>query len=387
MHAVSGARSGLRRAADYAWLLGDWLAPPATPATEAQAMGLPPFGRSVALLANAIASTGWHAERWNPDLGVDVRLPDQPAVVTDPYPLVTPWHYRWGAGEDLILYGNHFALLGELDFRTLRPGWLAPVPADDVWILTDPARPFDFQWAIGGAVFDPDEILHVSSGNRSGEILGRGVIAQYGAALGGLVAAEDHASGFFSGGALPPAVISADQVVTQDQATELKAKWRTLTSTREPVVLPRGITLTPVVGSAVDAQLVEARKWGAELAAMVVGVPGWKLGLPGPSMTYQNIETADIDFVRDSVDRFARPLSEAFTKWLMPRGTSVVWDYASRMRADGKTTAEIVTGLDAAGILTTDEARAVLGRPPLATVDETGSTPAGVPELNPSSQT
>ena len=50
------------------------------PATEAEAMGLPPFGRGVALLANAVAGTDWHAVRWDAGLGVSVRLPDQPAV-------------------------------------------------------------------------------------------------------------------------------------------------------------------------------------------------------------------------------------------------------------------------------------------------------------------
>jgi HK97 family phage portal protein len=149
------------------------------------------------------------------------------------------------------------------------------------------------------------------------------------------------------------------------------------------VILPRGVTLTPVVSDAVQAQLVESRQWNAQMAADVVGVPGWKLGLPGPTMTYQNVETADIDFVRDSVDRYARPLSESYTKWMMPRGTSVAWDYASRMRADQKTTAEVVTSYKAAGIITSDEARAVLGRPPMTATEQTGSTPAGVPELTP----
>jgi hypothetical protein len=64
------------------------------------------------------------------------------------------------------------------------------------------------------------------------------------------------------------------------------------------------------------------------------------------------------------VDRYGHPLSEAFTKWLMPRGTSVAWDYAGRMRADQKTTAEVLTTYTGAGVLTTDEARAVLGRGP-----------------------
>lgn len=365
----------------WAWLFGDPLTyPEPPPATETEALALPPFGRGLNLLANAVAATDWFAQRWNPELGVDVRLADQPAVLTDPDPTTTPWNYRWAAIEDGILFGNHFALLGDMDWRTLRPGWLVPVPADDVWMVTDGNGALA-AWSINGETFDPDEVFHVNFGARSGELLGRGVLYQYAQWLGGAVAAEDHAAGYYAGGALPPAVLTAPTVISQPQADDLKAKWRAMTTTREPVVLPQGYTLTPVVSDAEKAQLVESRQWNTSLVAMLLGIPNWKLGLQGPSMTYQNVETADIDFVRDSVDRYARPLSEAFSKWLMPNGTSVAWNYAGRMRADAKTTAEVLTRYTAAGVLETDEARAAIGRPPAAAATEANETPAGVPAL------
>lgn len=378
---------GLTRPAQWAWLTGETLPPGPLPATEAEAMSLPPFGRGVALLAAALATTDWYAYRWDADLGVAVRIADQPAVLTDPAPEVTPWSYRWAACEDGILYGNHFALYGDMDYRTMRPGWLVPVPADDVWIMTDPARPAWYTWTIGGTTLTTDELLHVPFGNRSGEILGRGVLAQYGTWLGGAVAAEEHSGAYFAGGALPPAVLQAPQVLTQDQADDLKTRWREMTSTREPVVLPTGYVLTPVVSNAEQAQLVESRTWNAEAVAMLLGVPSWKLGLPGPTMTYQNVETADIDFVRDGVDRWAAPLAAAFTKWLMPRGTTVRFDYANRMRADARTTSDVLRTYTDAGILSIDEARSQIGRPPAATTETEGTTPAEVPELTPETVT
>lgn len=350
---------------DWAWLTGEPYPDGPYPATESEAMGLPPFGRGVALLANAVAGTAWRAVRWDPDVSVSVPIADQPSVLRDPDPSTTPWHYRWAAIEDLILYGNHLALLGDLDYRTLRPGWVVPLPADDVWIMTDPDRPGWFGWTVAGTELTADQVLHVSAGNRSGEVLGRGILSQYRVWLGGSIAAETHAGAYFAGGALPPAVLQSPTVLTQTQADELKAKWREMTSTREPVVLPSGYVLTPVVSNAEQAQLVESRQWNAAAVAMMLGIPGYKLGLAGPSMTYQNIESADIEFVRDSVDRYGHPLSESFTKWLMPGGTSVAWDYAGRMRADQKTTAEVLTTYTGADVLTVDEARAMIGRAPL----------------------
>src|SRR4051812_48775783 len=85
----------------WAWLTGDATTlPTPPPATEAAALGYPPFGRGVALIASAIATTRWVAERFDAALGVHIALPDQPSVITDPYPDVTPWAYRWAAVED-----------------------------------------------------------------------------------------------------------------------------------------------------------------------------------------------------------------------------------------------------------------------------------------------
>lgn len=361
--------------ADYG--TGPW------PASEAEAMGLPPFGRGVALLANAVAGTNWYAKRWDPDAGVALRLADQPSVLTDPDPSSDPWHYRWAATEDLILYGNHVALYGDLDYRTLRPGWLVPIPADDVWIIIDPESGA-FMFTVGGQMLSPDEVLHVSAGNRSGEVLGRGVLRQYGESLGGINAAELHAGSYFAGGALPPAILQSPVVITQTQAEELKDKWRAMTSSREPVVLPNGYVLTPIVSDAESAQLVESRQWNAAAVAMMLGIPSYKLGLAGPSMTYQNIESADIEFVRDSVDRYAGGLIASFSKWLMPRGTDVAWDYAGRMRADAGTTANVLSTLVGSKIITVDEARSVIGRSPMEQSIDAGETPAAVPELTPS---
>jgi HK97 family phage portal protein len=385
----------------YGWLTGDTYATDVAPATEYTAMGYPPFGRGVELLASAVATTRWIAERYDPAVGVEIPLADQPSVLTDPFPDGTPWGYKWACVEDGILYGNHFALYGDIDYRTRRPGWLLPLQADTVWVLQDPESGV-WSWVVGGEEIARDEMLHIPFGNRSGFILGRGVLDQYSEWLGGALAAEDYAGIYFAGGTLPPAVLQSPNVLTEEQAKDLKQSWRDMTNTREPVVMPTGYTLTPVVSNAEQAQLVESRRWGAEMVAIMLGIPSWKLGLPGPTMTYQNVETADIDYVRDGVDRYSAPIAAAFTKNLMPAGTSVRFDWTSRQRADATTTETTLVGYVGAGILTKDEARTVLGRPPLPPTDAPepapdpeatdpppvdSTTPEGVPEITPHSTT
>ena len=52
----------------------------ANPASESEALGLPPFGRGVELLAAAVATTSWYAAKWQPGAGVWQRLADQPRM-------------------------------------------------------------------------------------------------------------------------------------------------------------------------------------------------------------------------------------------------------------------------------------------------------------------
>lgn len=355
----------------------------ANPASESDALGLPPFGRGVEMIAAAVAGTSWYAARWDAGCGIWQRLADQPLVVTNPYPAASSgrWQYVYEATRDMILYGNHFADYLDLDARTARPAALIPIHATRVGYLHNPDE--GWAWIVDGELRNPGSLFHISAGAESESVVGRGVIAQYRIALGGIVAAENHAGGYFTGGGLPPAVIKPVQKLTTRQTSDLKSAWRDLMVTREPVILPQGWTLEPVVSTAVDQQLVEARAWNAQLAAMILGIPPHHLGLEGPSMKYENVESADIAWLRDTVTRWTDPIAGAFSAWLLPGGTELRWDYASRMRADLKTTAEVVTMLLAADAISQDEARAMLGRPPLAESTTEGTTPTGVPELTP----
>src|SRR3954468_20104924 len=78
-------RSSLRPRSDLGWLLGDWTPPlPPAPATESDALGLPPFGRGLDLIAGTIAGLVWRAMSWDADLGIWQRIAKQPNVLTDP---------------------------------------------------------------------------------------------------------------------------------------------------------------------------------------------------------------------------------------------------------------------------------------------------------------
>jgi hypothetical protein len=89
---TASTRGRLSSPTEWTFLTGGEYPDGPVPATEQSAMSLPPFGRGVALLANAVAGTDWRAMRWDADAGVALRIADQPAVLLDPDPSSTPWN-------------------------------------------------------------------------------------------------------------------------------------------------------------------------------------------------------------------------------------------------------------------------------------------------------
>lgn len=355
---------------------GGWIfAPPAAGAapavTELSALALAPYGRGVDLIATSIAGVELRAYRRDPANMIDVRIEPAPAVLRDPVPAITPWAWRYGAAEDLVQYGNHCSLYGAPNAE----GWpTSLIPVDittvDLGVLPDAYGP-RLVWRIADVVYDYGSVFHISSGNRSGKILGRGVLAQYREAVSGVLATDQHARRYFQSGGIPPAIIQSDNPdLTQDQANQYKQRYRDTvgSGSREPLVLPAGVQFTPVVSDAEKQQLVQARQWDAQLVAMMLGIPPYKLGLPTAGMTYSNIEQEDIAFVRDTVSRYSGAIEAAATKWLLPAGQSARFDWSARQRHDQQTRANVMRTEIEAGLMEVNEGRRHLNRPPLATV-------------------
>lgn len=335
-------------------------------ATEATVLGLPPFGRGVDLIASTIAGVTLRAYRYDRTQQIDVRIDPPPSILADPSPAQTPWEWAYGLVNDLLLYGNSFAFMGDPGSDGW-PLWLEPIDATIVALGVNQDTG-GLVWRVGDQLIPFGGLWHVSAGNRSGFLLGRSVISQYRDSLRGVLATSKHAGRYFTAGGMPSAILqSADPDLTQAQADQIKQKYRDTvgSGSREPMVLPALYTFTPVVSDAEKQQLVEARKWDAQLISMILGLKASQLGLDGPSMTYTNTEMEDIGFVRDTVDRWAKPIEHAVTKWLLPRGQTARFDWSGRMRFDSKTRAETLKTEKDAGFLTVDEGRQMLDRPPL----------------------
>lgn len=182
--------------------------------------------------------------------GISMQLPlrqkrgdefvDPPAAVVAnpaPGPNRTPADWMDEYVNDVVLYGNHAALIGPPD-STGWPQMLIPLDVTQVSVGRD-ENTLQPIYALEG-VEEPlsaESVFHVSLNKRSGELKGRGVLGLPGA-IGAALAADDYAGRYFAESAVPSGVITDTRpVLTQEQADELKAKWlNAVSGTRAPVV-------------------------------------------------------------------------------------------------------------------------------------------------------
>lgn len=260
--------------------------------------------------------------------------------------------------RELTLNGNYVAVLGDPSWN----GWpdvLYPIP-HGAWSLDHGGM-----YIIGGERYPSREIFHVRVRCGVAHTIGMGLMQTHHRLLASAIAAESFAATYFTGGAVPPAVLThPNSELTQDQAMDLKAKLTAATRTRSTVVMPAGSTITPLNSDAEKAQLGETRKWGAQQLAIALGCPPALLGLEGSSMTYRNIGEVFQQFVTTTLMSYLVPLEQQITSQLLPRGTTARFSPNAVLRPDLAARVELAVKGLVGGVYTPDEARSLLELPP-----------------------
>ena len=327
--------------------------------------------------------------------GVIMQMPLQQKrgddIVDPPAPIITnpsPGPNRCVADfvdeyvSDVLLYGNYAALIGPPD-STGWPTQLIPLDVTTVSVGRDPRTWQPVYRVEGWEDLDiPAELMfHVAIDKRSGELRGRGLIPTLSASLNAALAADAYAGRYFTESGMPSGVIKDSRPnLTQDQATELKQKWKAATSgTPVPVVIPASTDFTPLATDADKAQLVQARQWDATMVAMVLGVPPFLLGIETQRHTYTNAENEFGRFISTTIMRLLTPLEHQLTLQCLPRGNTAQFATAALLRPDTATRASAAVTLYAAEILTLEEARTLAGFPPQGGPAKSSPVPAPVP--------
>jgi len=338
--------------------------------TESRVMGLAAWYSGVRYITETIAGLPVHTYRDRPD-GSRERRADppwmiQPDVEQTWFGLVEHWLMS------LLHRGNAFSFkirnpsgmvvgLRELHPDRLTPG-IAPNNAKRFMIDRD------------DRVWTTRDVLHIPALAQDGRF-GLNPITANAQSLGGVIAADSYAHRFFGQGTHVGGVINIPEVLTPDEAREMRAEWERfhhgLRDAHQTGVLSGGATYQPLALNADDAQLLESRTFGINEIARILRLPPHKL-YELTRATFSNIEHQAIEAITDGILPWVNRLEEYINADpdLLPAGNYVEFSLEGLLRGD--TAARFAAYQQAVGMpwMSVNEARRLENRPPVPGGDD-----------------
>jgi len=249
-------------------------------------------------------------------------MPTQPRVLTRPAPEITRQEYLAQLVASLVDHGS--AALWQPATGRNAEGWpevSIVLPFDEVRVeWADSSRlSRRVTWADRELVVGRDVLL-VTIGRKAGELLGVSPLRAIDEALIRILTAELYAGDWFDTGAVPSVTLKYDGALTDEGASNVKAKWIENHRDHSPAVLPKGWDLQTSGTDPGSSQLLETRKYGDLQVARGMGIFPAELllaELGGSSLTYQNVAEALMTFARVTLQPvYIAPIEEALSDLL-----------------------------------------------------------------------
>ena len=273
----------------------------------------------------------------------------------------------------LALRGN--AYWGKFRDPSGRLAQLAAIPPDRVSVaLAGPgAEPvYTLLSDQGVSQHGPEDILHFKGVSFDG-VYGVSPIQMAREALGLAAALTETAAALFGNQTIPRGVLTVPAGNSEDDQMEaLRAGFRDRhggsANAGRVAILTSDINFTPVSLSPADAELLAARKLSSTEIARLFRVPPYLIAAEsGSSMTYSNVESEGLNFLRFSLAPWLTVIEQGVTgdPDLCLPGEFVEFLADAFLRADSLARAQAYEIGLRAGYLTADEVRQRENLPPL----------------------
>jgi HK97 family phage portal protein len=331
---------------------------------------IPSVGRALQLYGGMCKQMAIDAYRGD-DLQSRPRLLDRP----DP-DNARSWFVQVSV-EDYLLDGNAVCQVTSRN----RDGWPTTVrwlPTFGVTIIWWPGDPHASYFYLGSEV-PFEDVIHVKRGaDRMFPVRGVGVVEEHLPTLDRVAMEEEYERSTLAGSSVPSVAVIAPGQVTQDVAEEAKGQWVAKFSgpVREPAILPNGTQVVPLAWSPTDTQMIEARKMSLIDVANMFNLDAYWFSVPIAGMTYKTSAPQYQQILRTSLEPVLADFEDVWSYAWQPRGTTIHFDRNKLLSEDLPTQAMALSQLVAAGIISTDEARASLAGRPL---DLSGPAPKPKP--------
>ena len=190
-------------------------------------------------------------------------------------------------------------------------------------------------------------------------------------AIGTNIAIDRFLAQFYGDGATPSSVLETDSNLSAESAEVLRQTWvDTLYKNRKPAVLTGGLKWRSVTVSASDMDTINYREAIVRDISRAYRIPLHMInGTGGDNQTYQNIESAGINFLRHTLLPWCKRLEDLISD-LLPRPQYVRFDVNEFARADQLTRVRAQQTMIMSGTLTPNEARQIEGREPYTGGDQ-----------------
>lgn len=214
-----------------------------------------------------------------------------------------------------------------------------------------------------GRELRPSQVSHGTLLRVPGTAYGLGPIQAAQRELRGAIETRDFASSWMNDSGVPTGVLSSEQNLTKEKATEAKQFWKENAGQKQGVVvLGNGLKYNPILLSPKDAQFIESQNFSALEIATMFGVPPTLMLVQpeGGSQTYQNVAQEWLAYARFTLMGYLVELEDMLSE-LLPGQQRARFNLEALLRAD--TSERYRSYLDAiqGGFMTVDEVRKIEG--------------------------
>lgn len=325
--------------------------------------------RAVNLTASTVAGLPLKSYRDRPS-GVREEI-DPPLFVDPMYPEITWFEGIETLVRHMLLWGNGYALLirNEAGDAIVRLLPVHPSTVDPYRTEPTNANPSGKWFKVEGIddPLMPAELLHLPWISDDG-VCGISPIGVARQAIGLSIAAEEVGAKMFDSGLLKGGILHAEGELDDEQAEQVKRRWMEKVAGQvrayEVAILSQGFKFEEASIPPADAQWIESRKFGVEEIARLYGMP--------PALLFEYGGTGNIEadklgaqWLRFGLNQVLTRVERRLSMALLPRGSFCEFVREGLLQGTPAEQIEILAAQIACGLLTVDEARALVNRKPL----------------------
>ena len=224
---------------------------------------------------------------------------------------------------------------------------------------------------------EPCNMLHILNFSYDG-ITGISTLSHAKQTLGLATDSENHAQGFFKGGANLAGILKVQSTLTAKQKTDLKSSWQTTFNATNGMpngvaVLEGNMDFQPITVNPADAQLLETRQFNVIDICRFFGVSPVK-AFDLTNSSYSTVEATQLAFLTDTLAPLLEKLELEFERKLYKPSErahiEVKFDTSALLRADKTSLAEYYNKLFQIGVVTINEVRKALDLPAIDNGDK-----------------